>query len=121
MVGEGGYHHRLTPWNAPDGSGWVVVFGVGEISPAGWAGPVESSVGLDESPGRVVLETVMMPTQRAEVPGRGGAFRPRNRVVQIPVLCGALAAGEPAGVVTGANKVIKCGWWPVGVPGMFDQ
>ena len=99
----------------------LVVLGVGEVSPAGWAGPAELSVGLGEPPCGVVLEPVMVTTQGTQIPGRGGAFRPRDRVVQVRVLCGVLAAGEPAFPVPCADEVIERGRWPVGVPGMSDQ
>ena len=98
-----------------------MVFGMGEVSPAGWAGPAESSVGLGESPCGVVFQAVMVSAERAEVPGCGGSFRPWGGVVEVCSLCGVLAAGEPAGVVAGADEVVECGWWPVGVPGVFDK
>ena len=62
-----------------------------------------------------------MPAQGAQIADRGGAGGPRDRVVQIAVLCGVLTSGEPAGVVAGADEIIEYGRWPVRLTGMFDK
>ena len=98
-----------------------MVLGVGGVAASGWAGPVESSVGLGESPCGVVLQPVMVATQRAQVAGCGGSCGPRDGVVEVCSVCGVLAAGEPALPVPGADEVIECGRWPVGVPGVFEE
>ena len=68
-----------------------------------------------------MLEAVVVPAERAQVAGVGGSFGPGDGVVQVSVSRGVLASGEPALSVSCANKVIKCGWWPVGLPGVFDK
>src|SRR5215207_6169293 len=57
-----------------------------------------------------------------EVGSRGGAFRPRNGVVEIcAAVCtqrGAPAAGEPAREVAVANSLIEGSRWPI--PGLGE-